>query len=123
MKIDGDICIACGVCIPYCPMGAISLDGVAVIDQDECVDCGVCLKSGGCPVDCIIFEPAIRHFQSQIQLEALREGHDLDGRIYTISITATDGAGNSATAETTVTVPHDCRNGANNGSPNSSNAG
>jgi len=39
-------------------MEAISMDDVAVIDQDECVDCGVCLKSGVCPVDCIVFEPA-----------------------------------------------------------------
>jgi len=58
MKIDGDVCIACGLCVPYCPMAAISMDDVAVIDQEECVDCGVCLKSGICPVDCIIFEPA-----------------------------------------------------------------
>jgi len=39
-------------------MEAISMDDVAVIDQEECVDCGVCLRSGVCPVDCIIFEPA-----------------------------------------------------------------
>jgi len=59
MRIDGDICIACEACIPYCPMEAIGMkDDVAVIDQDECVDCAVCLKSGVCPVDCIIFEPA-----------------------------------------------------------------
>lgn len=58
MKIDGDMCIACELCVPYCPMEAISMDDVAVIDQEECVDCGVCLRSGVCPVDCIIFEPA-----------------------------------------------------------------
>jgi len=58
MRIDGDTCIGCEACVPYCPMGAISMDNVAVIDQDECVDCGVCLKSGVCPVDCIIFEEA-----------------------------------------------------------------
>lgn len=58
MRIDTDICIACELCLPYCPMEAISMDDVAVIDQGECVDCGVCLKSGVCPVDCIIFEPA-----------------------------------------------------------------
>ncbi len=58
MRIDADLCIACEACVPYCPMGAISMDDVAVIDQDECVDCAVCLKSGACPVDAIIFEPA-----------------------------------------------------------------
>jgi len=59
MKIDGDVCIACELCVPYCPMEVITMkDDVAVIDEDECVDCAVCLKSGVCPVDCIIFEPA-----------------------------------------------------------------
>jgi len=58
MRIDADICISCEACVPYCPMGAISMDDVAVIDQDECVDCGVCLHAEVCPVDCIIFEPA-----------------------------------------------------------------
>ena len=58
MRIDEETCIACELCVPYCPMGAIRMDDVAVIDQDECVDCGVCLRAGVCPVDCIIFEPA-----------------------------------------------------------------
>ncbi|MFC1992733.1 4Fe-4S binding protein [Chloroflexota bacterium] len=58
MRIDGDACIACEQCVPYCQMGAISMDDAAIIDQDECVDCGVCLKAEVCPVDCIISEPA-----------------------------------------------------------------
>ncbi len=53
-------------------------------------------------------EPIIGpYLQGRIWLEAWREGRDLDGRVYTISITATDYAGNITTAETTVTVPHD----------------
>jgi len=56
MKIDTEKCIACTLCLPYCPMGAISMDDVALIDQDECVECGVCLRSGVCPADCFIEE-------------------------------------------------------------------
>jgi len=59
MKIDPELCIACEACLPYCPMAAISMkDDVAIIDEDECVDCSVCLKSGVCPVDAFVFEPA-----------------------------------------------------------------
>ncbi len=59
MKIDPELCIACEACLPYCPMAAISMkDDVAAIEEDECVDCSVCLKSGCCPVDAFVFEPA-----------------------------------------------------------------
>jgi NAD-dependent dihydropyrimidine dehydrogenase PreA subunit len=60
LRIDPEICIACEACLAVCPMTAINMqDEVAVIDQDECVDCGVCRRSGVCPVDCIIYEPAL----------------------------------------------------------------
>jgi len=54
MRIDDEACIGCRLCLPYCPMGALSFDRpakVARIAQDECVDCGVCLRSEVCPVD------------------------------------------------------------------------
>lgn len=44
-----------------------------------------------------------------IQLEAKRNGQDKDGRIYTITINASDLAGNPCNATVTVTVPHDQR--------------
>ncbi len=50
-----------------------------------------------------------QYLRKQIQLEAWRDGRDLDGRVYTIGIAAIDYAGNRAVAETTVTVPHDNR--------------
>jgi len=51
MKIT-DACIACGKCVPYCPVGAISVeDPILVINQDKCVECGACKRSEVCPVD------------------------------------------------------------------------
>jgi hypothetical protein len=52
-------------------------------------------------------EPTISKFGDVIQLEAWRNGDDANGRIYTISVIATDKAGNQATASTTVICPHD----------------
>jgi len=52
MKIDESKCVGCGQCVPYCPVGAISLADVkAIIDEDECVECGECQKAGVCPVN------------------------------------------------------------------------
>jgi len=48
----------------------------------------------------------IQVIDGAIYLRAERSGKG-DGRIYTITYTATDDAGNSATATATVTVPHD----------------
>lgn len=50
MLVDETKCVACGNCIDYCPMNAISLTAeCAAVDQAECVECGVCLRSECCP--------------------------------------------------------------------------
>lgn len=43
-----DSCIACGACLPECPVEAISEGGIYTINADLCIDCGAC--AGVCPV-------------------------------------------------------------------------
>ena len=46
-----DDCIACGACMPECPVDAISEGEKYTIDQDACIDCGACVPA--CPVGAI----------------------------------------------------------------------
>ena len=45
MIIDEKKCVGCGNCIPYCPMGAIYIEGgKARVNDDECVECSTCYR-------------------------------------------------------------------------------
>jgi ferredoxin len=47
MIINNKKCVACGNCVPVCPMGAIFIDpGInrALINDDACVECGTCYR-------------------------------------------------------------------------------
>jgi hypothetical protein len=48
-------------------------------------------------------------FSASIPLEARRDGWDRDGRLYLITLTAVDPAGNTSTAVVQAIVPHDRR--------------
>ena len=47
-RIDRELCIECGACIPECPLGAISEDPY-FINPEICDGCGTC--PAACPVD------------------------------------------------------------------------
>lgn len=54
MKIVTERCVACGECVPYCPMGAIVEEGETVsIDADECVECEICQRADVCPTEAL----------------------------------------------------------------------
>lgn len=49
--VISDDCIACGSCMPECPVDAISEGDIYVINAETCIDCGAC--AAVCPVDAI----------------------------------------------------------------------
>ena len=52
-KIIKEECAGCGVCIPACPVHAISLaENIAVIDKSICTNCNACISA--CPQETII---------------------------------------------------------------------
>ena len=63
MIIHQEVCVGCGSCQPYCPVGAISfVDLVSAVDQDKCYECGTCLRVEVCPVDAIAESAEVQEY-------------------------------------------------------------
>jgi ferredoxin len=45
--VDTQKCVACGVCVEACPVGAIGVNEVAQVDGEKCTGCGRCVTD--CP--------------------------------------------------------------------------
>jgi len=57
VSIDGDNCIACGMCERACPTNAIAIDkaeGKWVIQRMQCIQCSACVDC--CPKKCLTME-------------------------------------------------------------------
>ncbi len=61
-----------------------------------------------------LIEPVFTELTGSVQLEAKRDGNDLDGRTYTFVLTVQDMAGNQTVQQIIVTVPHDQEQGKGN---------
>jgi len=60
VKIDSDLCVGCGSCVPYCPVEAIKLvDRKAEADLGRCVECGTCVRADPCPVGALSMPEAL----------------------------------------------------------------
>ncbi|MDR0331487.1 MAG: 4Fe-4S binding protein [Chitinispirillales bacterium] len=46
-----DACLACGSCLPECPVEAIAEGAPYTIDEGKCSDCGACAET--CPAEAI----------------------------------------------------------------------
>ncbi len=48
IEIDKKKCVGCGICVKYCPEGAIFIvNGKAFIDKSLCKECLICVEE--CP--------------------------------------------------------------------------
>ncbi|MBN2789428.1 MAG: 4Fe-4S binding protein [Candidatus Delongbacteria bacterium] len=49
--VISDACVACGACVPECPVDCITEGDIYKIDAEACIDCGAC--AAVCPSDAI----------------------------------------------------------------------
>jgi NAD-dependent dihydropyrimidine dehydrogenase PreA subunit len=55
VSVDKDRCVGCGICQGVCPVGAISVENVALVDSGRCTGCRLCLDQ--CPMGALSVSP------------------------------------------------------------------
>lgn len=50
-QVESKRCSACETCLDRCPIGALTMDDVAVVNLDRCIGCGLCTVS--CPTEAL----------------------------------------------------------------------
>jgi ferredoxin len=48
IRLDGDVCVLCGLCVGVCPPGALRLLPTELEVSPRCNECGLCVPY--CPV-------------------------------------------------------------------------
>ncbi len=51
LVVNKDRCVGCGLCVSFCPRGALRAWGVCAVDTAECNDCLDCIEY--CPADAL----------------------------------------------------------------------
>jgi ferredoxin len=59
LKLDGEKCIGCGMCLLVCPHAVLSLTNgtVEIRDRDACMECGACAQN--CPVKAVTVQAGV----------------------------------------------------------------
>jgi ferredoxin len=72
LRVKGDSCRGCGLCVESCPQQAIFLQsGLAQIDQSRCNRCGLCLDV--CPKGAIIELTPVSKRELQAAVTGLKD--------------------------------------------------
>ena len=80
MQIIAELCKGCKLCVPYCIVGAISIqEKKAIIDHELCVECGVCQQVNVCKSGAFVQEElewprAIRRTYSNVMAKHPQTG-------------------------------------------------